>query len=69
MKIIRLTTPLKENDVKKLRVGDIVIISGKIATARDKVYARVIAGDVLPIDLHGGVIYHCGPLAKRTEKR
>ena len=68
MKIIRLTTPLKESDVKKLRVGDIVTISGKIATARDKVYARVIAGDVLPIGLHGGVIYHCGPLAKRTAK-
>ena len=66
MKIIRLTTPLKESDVKKLRVGDLVTISGKIATARDKVYARVINGEKLPIDIRGGVIYHCGPLAQRT---
>ncbi len=68
MKIIQLTTPLKEGDVEKLRVGDIVTISGKIATARDKVYARVINGKKLPVDVHGSVIYHCGPLAKRTNK-
>lgn len=51
-----------------LRAGDIVTIDGRIITARDKAYARIIAGKKLPIDLHGGVIYHCGPLARRTAK-
>lgn len=68
MKITKLKTPLNEREVKKLRAGNLVIIDGKIVTARDKVYARVIAGENPPIDLHGGVIYHCGPLVKRTTK-
>ena len=35
-------------------------------TARDKAYARAISGTKLPVKLQGGVVYHCGPLAKRT---
>lgn len=68
MRINRLKTPLKTKDVEKLRARDLVTINGTIVTARDKVYARVIAGKKLPINLRGGVIYHCGPLAKRTAK-
>jgi len=39
-----------------------------VVTARDKVYSRVIAGERPPIDLQGGVVYHCGPLARRTPR-
>lgn len=66
MKTHKLTTPLNWGDVRKLRAGDVATISGKIVTARDKAYARIIAGEKPPIDLRGGVIYHCGPLAKQT---
>ncbi len=52
----------------ELRVGDIVTIDGIIVTARDKVYARVTSGKKLPIDLNGGVVYHCGPIAERAGK-
>lgn len=68
MKINRLTLPMSEREVRKLRAGGIVSITGKIVTARDKAYARVISGAKLPVKLQGGVIYHCGPLAKRTPK-
>ena len=37
-------------------------------TARDKAYARVISGEKPPMELQGGVVYHCGPLVKRTPK-
>lgn len=66
MKLTRLSPPLSENDVRKLRAGDLVSITGKIVTARDKTYARAISGAKLPVDLQGGIVYHCGPLAKRT---
>jgi len=66
LKLIHLSPPLDEEDIKKLRVGDLVSITGRIVTARDKAYARVTSGAKLPLDLRGGVVYHCGPLAKRT---
>lgn len=43
-----------------------VSITGRIVTARDKVYARVTSGAKLPLDLQGGIVYHCGPLVKLT---
>ncbi len=69
MKITRLTTPLKERDVRRLRAGDLVSITGRLVTARDKAYARVVSGAKFPLSLKGGVVYHCGPLAKRTHGR
>ena len=63
--INRLTPPLSELDIKGLRAGDLVSITGRIVTARDKAYARVVAGEKLPVKLRGGVIYHCGPLPRR----
>jgi len=66
--IKKLKTPLNKKDVEELRAGDLVTITGKIVTSRDKAYARVNSGENPPIDLHGGVIYHCGPLAKKTAK-
>lgn len=66
---ISLTTPLGEEVVRKLRVGDLVAVTGTIVTARDRAHAYLAGGDVrseLPFDLAGGVIYHCGPIARRT---
>ena len=66
---ISLTTPLREEVVRKLRVGDLVAVTGTVVTARDRAHAYLAGGDVrseLPFDLAGGVIYHCGPIARRT---
>jgi fumarate hydratase subunit beta len=60
-----LKPPLSEKQVRGLRTGDVVKISGRIVTARDKAYLRVVSGMVFPVGLRGGVVYHCGPLAKR----
>ncbi len=68
----RLKTPLSENDVRRLRVGDIVYLSGIIVTARDSAHRRLIEyyreGKEIPVDLRGGVIYHCGPVVRKTGK-
>jgi len=70
--VTNLSPPLSERDVKKLRIGELVKINGQIVTARDRAYVRVLellrAGKRLPLDLHGAVIYHCGPIARKTPR-
>jgi fumarate hydratase subunit beta len=65
----KLKTPLSEADVRKLRVGDIVYLTGTIVTARDAAHRRMLdylkEGKPIPVDLRGGVIYHCGPVVQK----
>lgn len=60
-----LRTPLGDEDVKSLKAGDMVAISGVVYTARDMAHKRLCelidAGKELPIDLTGQVIYFVGP--------
>ncbi len=60
-----LETPLKEDDLKDLKAGDDVYISGYIYTARDAAHARLVQlleeGKELPFDPKGAVIYYVGP--------
>lgn len=62
---IRLTTPLNEDDVKKLKAGDRVLLSGTLYTARDAAHKRLVAlldeGKELPFDIKGQIIYYVGP--------
>ncbi len=64
-----LRTPLSEEDVRKLRVGDIVYLSGIVVSARDAAHKKVLEllekGEKLPIDLRGLAVYHVGPVARR----
>ncbi|WP_272482985.1 fumarate hydratase [Paenibacillus agilis] len=56
-----LTTPISEEDIRSLRVGDVVVINGEIHTGRDALHKHLMDHDC-PIDMNGGVIYHCGPV-------
>jgi fumarate hydratase subunit beta len=62
-----LKTPLTDDDIVKLRVGDTVYVSGVIVSARDAAHVRMVEmlrrGEKIPVDLRGGVIYHAGPVA------
>ncbi len=58
---IALQTPLREADVRKLKAGDMVLLSGTVCTGRDEVHKYLCKGGDLPI-LKDGVIYHCGPV-------
>ncbi len=60
-KEIILTPPISEEEVRKIRVGDIVIISGQIHTGRDEIHKYLVSNDV-HLNLNGHVIYHCGPV-------
>ncbi len=60
-----LETPLKDEEIKKLKAGDKVSLSGIIYTARDSAHERLVklieAGEELPIPLEGQIIYYVGP--------
>jgi fumarate hydratase, class I len=59
---IRLTTPLSESQVRQLKVGDVVLLSGMVYTGRDVLHHHLLTHDS-PQDLHGAALYHCGPVA------
>jgi fumarate hydratase subunit beta len=61
----RITTPLTDEAVKDLKIGDAVLITGIIYTGRDAAHKRLAetldAGQELPVDLKGQIIYYAGP--------
>jgi fumarate hydratase class I len=61
-----LTTPITEEQIRDLRVGDVVVINGLIHTGRDALHKYLSEHDS-PVDLEGGVIYHCGPVMLKDE--
>jgi fumarate hydratase class I len=56
-----LTAPLTEAQMRTLKVGDVVLINGEMYTGRDNVHAHLMKNPP-PVDLHGAVLYHCGPV-------
>jgi fumarate hydratase subunit beta len=60
-----MQTPFSENDVRQLRAGDRVLLSGVVYTGRDAAHKRLCAmldnGEALPVDLNGQAIYFVGP--------
>ncbi|MCK4491331.1 MAG: fumarate hydratase C-terminal domain-containing protein [Candidatus Altiarchaeales archaeon] len=67
--MISLKTPLSESDVAKLKVGDIVYLSGIVVTARDRAHERALKDGKFPVDIRGGVIFHAGPVVKKEDGR
>ncbi len=60
-----ITTPLTDDVVDELKIGDQVYISGTIYTARDAAHKRLVEliqkGEKLPLDLNGQIIFYAGP--------
>lgn len=58
---ITLTAPITEEQIRQLKVGDVVKITGRMYTGRDAIHKYLMDHDA-PVDLNGQVIYHCGPV-------
>jgi len=69
MATYKLKTPISEADVRKLKVNDVIYISGIIFTARDQAHRRALElhkeGKKPPIDMTGLAVFHCGPIVKK----
>lgn len=69
---IRLTTPLSDDVVENLRIGQRVSLNGIIYTGRDAAHKRLVElieqGKELPFDPRGQVIYYVGPSPAKPGK-
>jgi fumarate hydratase class I len=62
---VALATPLDEQTIRSLHVGDVVLVSGRMFTGRDAVHAHLMKHEP-PVDLRGSALYHCGPVVRKT---
>ena len=66
--MIQLTPPFTEENIRALKVGDPVEISGTLFTGRDALHKYLHEGGPLPpeVRLRDGLLYHCGPVVMKT---
>ncbi len=64
------TTPISKEDVQKVKIGDVIYITGIAFTARDEAHERALElaekGESMPIDFEGLAVYHCGPVVRKV---
>jgi fumarate hydratase, class I len=65
---IVLRPPLTEAQMRSLKVGDVVLITGEMFTGRDAVHAHLMKNPP-PVDLNGAALYHCGPVMLKNGDR
>jgi len=63
---VRLRTPLSEEQVRSLKVGDVVLLSGTLHMGRDVLHHHLMSHDS-PVNLEGAALYHCGPVALKLD--
>lgn len=72
MSEIKLTTPVTSEEVEKLRIGQRVLITGKLYTGRDAAHKKLVDlldnGEELPVDLKDQIIYYVGPSPAKPGK-
>jgi fumarate hydratase subunit beta len=73
MAVYKFKTPISEEEIRKLKVNDVVYVTGTIVTARDQAHKRALEyfkeGKPLPINLEGLAVFHCGPvMSKQGDK-
>ena len=59
---VSLTTPISADQIRSLKVGDVVLLNGVMHTGRDTLHHHLLTHDS-PVPLEGGALYHCGPVA------
>lgn len=68
--MIKIKLPLTDKDIRELRVGDEVLLSGTILVGRDQAHKRLCdlidRGEELPVELDGAIIYYMGPTPAPT---
>jgi len=73
MVVYHLKTPISEGEIRKLKVNDVLYITGTIVTARDQAHRRALEyfkqGKPLPMNLEGLAVFHCGPVVSKEGER
>lgn len=65
----RLSLPISEEEILKIKAGDVLYIDGTVVTARDEAHKKAIEmydnGEKLPVDFSKVAVFHCGPIIKK----
>jgi len=73
MATYKLKTPISEEDVRKLKVNDVIYVTGTMFTARDSAHKRALEyykqGKKMPINPQGLAVFHCGPIVKKENDK
>ena len=63
-----LTTPISAEDLKGIKIGDIIYLNGSMTTCRDVAHRRLVEeGRELPVDVRNNAIFHAGPIIRPLE--
>ncbi len=66
-----LKIPVPEDEIRKLKMGDLVYVTGTVITARDEAHLKALElhekGEKLPVDFKGVGVFHCGPIMKKVD--
>lgn len=69
MVVYKFKTPISEDQIRKLKVNDVLYVTGTIVTARDQAHRRALEyfkeGKQLPLNLEGLAVFHCGPVVAK----
>ena len=69
MAIYKLKTPVSEEAIRRLKVNDVLYLTGTVVAARDQAHKRALdyaaQGKQLPVNLDGLAVYHCGPVMRK----
>ena len=72
MAVVKLKTPISEEEIRKLKAGDTLYVSGIVYLSRDEAHLRALEyaeeGKELPLDFEGLALFHCGPIVKQDDK-
>ena len=73
MAVYKFKTPILEEEIRKLKVNDVLYVTGTIVTARDQAHRRALEyfkqGKPLPINLEGLAVFHCGPVVSKEGEK
>jgi fumarate hydratase class I len=68
-----INLPLTKDEVLSLNVGDMILINGQLVTGRDKLHRFLFnekpSKEKIPFNLEGTILYHCGPIIRKTRER
>ena len=67
-----IATPITDEDIKSLKAGEMITITGEIYTARDAAHKRLCEmiekGEKLPIDIEGKTVFYAGPCPSKPNE-
>lgn len=71
--VYRISLPVSEEDIRKLRIGDVVYLTGTCYTMRDMAHRRAVEilqqEETLPFNLSKGALWHCGPIVRKENDK